>query len=223
MKNTLKRLASGSIVAALTVVLSTGALYTNAEGSYEYAKPEIHMAKNIITEKKTNAIDANAKNAKNVRQKEMEEAKRKEEEKLRQAAEKAAAEAAKKSNSSQSARASSSGSGSSSSQQSDNIWHITYYYNDQNATSAPSDGSLNQWRSGYFIAHSNTANGKRILNLGQGNKVEVNGRVYQYVCSKTVSRDTTWEAVAGFATANGGIAFQTCVSNGYIIKHCEPL
>lgn len=52
--------------------------------------------------------------------------------------------------------------------------------------------------------------------------VVVNGKTYHYVSSKVVSRDTTWDQVEGYVHANGGIGFQTCYGDGYLITHYEP-
>lgn len=46
---------------------------------------------------------------------------------------------------------------------------------------------------------------------------------YRYVSSINVARDTTWGEVSGFALANGGIAFQTCSGDTYLITHYEPV
>ena len=111
-------------------------------------------------------------------------------------------------------------------EQSDNCWHIGYnYVVDDGASSAPADGSLSQWKPGYYIAHDWSANGKRIAALGSGSKVEINGIYYQYVSQMSVElASTRYYDVINFANANNGIAFQTCIGNGWaVIKHLEPI
>lgn len=102
----------------------------------------------------------------------------------------------------------------------EDIWYVTYY---NNYGSAEADASaVTQWADGYFIAHSTNANGKRILSKPA--YVVVDGQKYRYVSCKYVSRDTTYdESLQAWVHANGGIAFQTCAGEPYLILHYEPV
>lgn len=124
----------------------------------------------------------------------------------------AAAAAAAQAQQSQTA-ASSSSSGSS-----DN-WNVSAVPS-YGTAAAPADGSVGEWQSGYYIAHDWSAAGQQIASKPA--HVTVNGQVYHYVSSMVVPADTTWDSVAGFVYANGGIGFQTCVGNQRLITHYEP-
>lgn len=99
-------------------------------------------------------------------------------------------------------------------------WYVVYH-NDYGTAEAAADGSCTQWADHYFIAHSWSANGKRIASKPR--YVVVDGVKYKYVSSMVVSRDSYFSEIEGFARANGGIAFQTCVPNGYLVVHYEPV
>lgn len=104
---------------------------------------------------------------------------------------------------------------------SDGTWYASYRGTDDPAT-ANADGSLSEWRDGYYIAHDWSSNGQLIAS--KPGTVVVDGRTYRYVSSMVVSRDTKWSEVNGFVYANGGIGFQTCdPSGGYLITHYEPV
>lgn len=100
------------------------------------------------------------------------------------------------------------------------IWNVSYRGTDD-PNYANSDGSVSEWKSGYYIAHDWSYGGGQIAS--KPGTVIVNGRSYRYVSSMVVSRDTTWSQVSGFVYANGGIGFQTCYGNGYLITHYEPV
>lgn len=99
-------------------------------------------------------------------------------------------------------------------------WYVVYH-NDYGTAEAAADGSCTQWADRYFIAHSWSANGKRIASKPR--YVVVDGVKYKYVSSMVVSRDSYFSEIEGFARANGGITFQTCVPNGYLVVHYEPV
>lgn len=133
------------------------------------------------------------------------------------AAQRAAAEFA----SQQAAQRAAHRSGGSARQRSDGTWYVdyTYFYG---GNSANSDGTLAEWKDGYYVAHDWSQNGQNIAS--KPGTVVVDGRTYRYVSSIVVSRDTTWDEVSGFVYANGGIGFQTCdPSGGYLITHYEPM
>ena len=98
-------------------------------------------------------------------------------------------------------------------------WHVTYY-NAYGTEEADANGAVTQWADRYFIAHDWSSNGQCILSKPA--HVVVDGQTYHYVSSRVVTRDTTWPQIQGFAQANGGIAFQTCYGENYLITHYEP-
>lgn len=114
----------------------------------------------------------------------------------------------------------SSSSGSSGGASASDTWYVsyTYFYGGDEANA---DGTLAEWKDGYFIAHSWSYSGGMIAS--KPTYVVVDGMTYRYVSSINVSRDTMWSEVSGFALANGGIAFQTCSGNTYLITHYEPV
>lgn len=130
------------------------------------------------------------------------------------AAKKAAEEAARKAEEERKAR----GSAAQDANATD-TWHVTYY-NAYGTEEADAGGAVTQWADRYFIAHDWSNNGQRILSKPA--HVVVDGQTYHYVSSRVVTRDTTWSQIQGFAQANGGIAFQTCYGENYLITHYEP-
>ena len=148
-------------------------------------------------------------------QKEKEE----EEERARQAA--AAAAAAKRYASRSQAAAAASSSGGTAAQASDGTWYVSYRGNDQEGT-ANSDGSVSEYRDGYYIAHRHGSNGKIIAS--KPSHVVVDGKSYHYVSSITVSDQSALDDALAYARQNGGIGFQTCTRplGGDIIVHYEP-
>lgn len=144
----------------------------------------------------------------------------------KEAARKAEEEAARAAAASASAGRSSSGttssaSGSSSGETSSaSTWYVsyTYFYGGDEANA---DGTLAEWKDGYFVAHNWSYSG--IMIASKPTYVIVDGVTYRYVSSITVARGTTWGEVSGFVLANGGIGFQTCQGSGYLITHYEPV
>lgn len=145
------------------------------------------------------------------------------------AAQKAAAEAARaNSSSSSSSSGGSSSSGSSSSSSSSgsggsstsysSAWHVSYVSYSQANLDA---GYVCQWKSGYYVAHNWSSGGGMIAS--RPSYVVVNGVTYRYVSEQLVSQSTTWGQVEGFVHANGGIGFQTCSGDYYLITHYEPV
>lgn len=110
--------------------------------------------------------------------------------------------------------------GGTASQRSDGTWYVSYRGTDDRS-SANADGSMSKWADGYYIAHSWSANGKKIAS--KPSTVVVDGKTYRYVSSITVPRSTTWDQVSGFVHQNGGIGFQTCSGADYLITHYEPV
>lgn len=117
-------------------------------------------------------------------------------------------------------RASSSYGGGYSTGTGDGAWHVSYRGTDDSST-ANADGSVSEWRDGYYIAHDWSYGGGQIAS--KPGTVVVNGRTYRYVSSMVVPRSTTWDEVSGFVYANNGIGFQTCYGDGYLITHYEPM
>lgn len=102
------------------------------------------------------------------------------------------------------------------------VWYVEYY-NDYYTYEAAADGSCTQWADGYFIAHSWSASGKRILSKPA--HVVVDGVLYHYADSQVISQDSKFdEALKSFVYANGGIGFQTCLSGtgNILVLHYEP-
>ena len=130
------------------------------------------------------------------------------------AAKKAAEEAARKAEEERKAR----GSAAQDANATD-TWHVTYY-NAYGTEEADANGAVTQWADRYFIAHDWSSNGQRILSKPA--HVVVDGQTYHYVSSCVVTRDTTWPQIQDFAQANGGIAFQTCYGENYLITHYKP-
>lgn len=102
----------------------------------------------------------------------------------------------------------------------DGAWNVSYRGTDDSST-ANADGSVSEWRDGYYIAHNWSYGGGQIAS--KPGTVVVNGRTYRYVSSMVVPRSTTWDEVSGFVYANNGIGFQTCYGDGYLITHYEPM
>lgn len=100
----------------------------------------------------------------------------------------------------------------------DGTWYVSYIWGGQSEIDT---GAVVQWKSGYFCAHDWSQGGKMIASKPA--YVVVDGVTYRYVSSINVSRDSTWSDVSGFALANGGIGFQTCAGNTYLITHYEPV
>lgn len=99
-------------------------------------------------------------------------------------------------------------------------WYASYRGTDDDSR-ANSDGSLSEWRDGYFIAHSWSKNGREIASRPE--HVVIDGRSYHYVSSMTSSKGADSGPALAFARQNGGIAFQTCTGgNGVVINHYEP-
>ena len=95
------------------------------------------------------------------------------------------------------------------------------YYNDYYGEAA-SDGSMTQWADGYYVAHSWSSNGRAIAS--RPGQVYINGRYYRYVSSRVVPVGQEYDdELEAWVHQNGGIAFQTCVSGGYLITHYEPV
>lgn len=103
---------------------------------------------------------------------------------------------------------------------SDGTWYVSYT-NFYGGDSANADGTLAEWRDGYYVAHNWSSNGKAIASRPK--TVVVNGKTYTYKGEQVVSRGTTWGQVEGYVHNNNGIGFQTCVSGGYLVTHYEPV
>lgn len=99
-------------------------------------------------------------------------------------------------------------------------WYVNYYNHYGSSTANGED--VTQWADGYFIAHSNTDNGRRIASKPV--YVVVDGRRYRYISCQYVPRNSEYtEELKSWAHANGGIAFQTCAGDSYLITHYEPV
>lgn len=79
---------------------------------------------------------------------------------------------------------------------------------------------LTEWEEDYFVAHDYTCSGRRIKERPE--YVQVDGVWYQYVSERIVPRSTTWDDVESFIHQKGGIGFQTCYKDRYLVTHYEP-
>ncbi len=101
----------------------------------------------------------------------------------------------------------------------DPVWHVAYV-NCFGAGSAPADGSVGQWAEGWFIAHNYMPSGQMISSMPEF--VEIDGRVYQFAYSWTAD-DSITEAEIAQIRANGGITFQTCITDSLnLMVHYNP-
>lgn len=99
-------------------------------------------------------------------------------------------------------------------------WYASYRGTDNRAY-ANADGSLSEWKDGYYIAHDWSANGQMIA-LKPGTVV-IDGQTYRYESSQVVSPDTAWDQVDDYVYSGGGIGFQTCTPDGNrLITHYVP-
>lgn len=101
----------------------------------------------------------------------------------------------------------------------DGSWNVDYR-DDYGAPTGAADGACTQWADGYYVAHDWSEAGEKIAS--RPGTVVVDGQRYAYVSSEVVPRDTTYEEVYAFTHANGGIGFQTCYGDGYLVTHYEP-
>lgn len=100
------------------------------------------------------------------------------------------------------------------------IWPV-HYVSSWGASSAPADGSVGLWADGWFIAHSNMANGDMIAS--QPAYVEVDGQIYA-LRDSWVSDDFIITDEVARARANNGIVFQTCITETTNrLVHYEPV
>lgn len=113
----------------------------------------------------------------------------------------------------------SSAQGSSARSSDDGAWNVQYR-NEYGTAEGAADGACTQWADGYYVAHNWSESGERIAQ--RPGTVVVDGQRYAYVSSMVVSRDTTYDQVYAFTHANGGIGFQTCYGDGYLVTHYEP-
>lgn len=103
------------------------------------------------------------------------------------------------------------------------IWYVTYY-DAYGTAEAAADGSCTQWADDYYIAHSWSPSGKRILS--RPTWVVIDGVTYQYAGEQVLSQSAKFdEALKSFVYANGGIGFQTCLSGtgNILVLHYEPV
>lgn len=99
-------------------------------------------------------------------------------------------------------------------------WYVEYY-NDYWTESAAADGSVTQWADRYFVAHSWSANGKRIASKPR--YIVIDGVKYQYIDCRIMSNQVKYHRdIEPFAVRNNEIGFQTCYGKDQIlVTHYE--
>ena len=113
-------------------------------------------------------------------------------------------------------------SGGSVAQASDGTWYVTY----ANGQYVDSSGGVTEYFDNYYVAHRSTGtNGQTIAS--RPTYVVVDGVTYRYVSELLRPIGSSYSDIQSWATANGGIAFQTCdYSTGQkmaLIIHYEPV
>lgn len=97
-------------------------------------------------------------------------------------------------------------------------WHVSYTKGGVDAA-----GGVREYADHYFVAHRSTGtNGKTIAS--RPSTVVVDGKTYRYVGETHATIGASLDTVYDWATANGGIAFQTCDGgNQALVTHYEPV
>lgn len=113
-------------------------------------------------------------------------------------------------------------SGGSVAQASDGTWYVTY----ATGQYVDSSGGVTEYFDNYYVAHRSTGtNGQTIAS--RPTYVVVDGVTYRYVSELLRPIGSSYSDIQSWATANGGIAFQTCdYSTGQkmaLIIHYEPV
>lgn len=113
-------------------------------------------------------------------------------------------------------------SGGSVAQASDGTWYVTY----ATGQYVDSSGGVTEYFDNYYVAHRSTGtNGQTIAS--RPTYVVVDGVTYRYVSELLRPIGSSYSDIQSWATANGGIAFQTCdYSTGQkmaLIIHYKPV
>lgn len=87
-------------------------------------------------------------------------------------------------------------------------------------------GGLTEYFPGYYVAHRSTGTMGQMI-ASRPATVTIGGRTYRYVSERLCEIGSPYSAIQGWATANGGIALQTCdYSTGRkmaLVLHYEPV
>lgn len=123
---------------------------------------------------------------------------------------------------SKSAAQSAAGSGGIVQQDADGTWYVTYVQGNY----VDATGGVTEYFDNYFVAHRSTGtNGQTIASRPA--TVVVDGVTYRYVSEKILPIGSDYNDIKDWATANNGIAFQTCdYSTGRqmaLVLHYEPV
>lgn len=104
-------------------------------------------------------------------------------------------------------------------QASDGTWYVTY----TTGKYVDSSGGVTEYFDNYYVAHRSTGtNGQTIAS--RPTYVVVDGVKYQYVSETHAAIGSDYGLIKDWATANGGIAFQTCEPDGSVlVTHYEPV
>lgn len=105
------------------------------------------------------------------------------------------------------------------SQAASGTWYVSY------ATGQYVDpsGGVTEYFDNYYVAHRSTgSNGQTIAS--RPTYVVVDGVKFQYVSERHAAVGSDYGLIKDWATANGGIAFQTCEPDGSVlVTHYEPV
>ena len=104
-------------------------------------------------------------------------------------------------------------------QASDGTWYVSY----ATGQYVDSSGGVTEYFDNYYVAHRSTGtNGKTIASRPP--YVVVDGVKYQYVSERHAAVGSDYNLIKDWATANSGIAFQTCEPDGSVlVTHYEPV
>lgn len=104
-------------------------------------------------------------------------------------------------------------------QASDGTWYVSY----ATGQYVDSSGGVTEYFDNYYVAHRSTGtNGQTIAS--RPTYVVVDGVRYQYVSERHAAVGSDYNLIKDWATANGGIAFQTCEPDGSVlVTHYEPV
>lgn len=110
-------------------------------------------------------------------------------------------------------------SGGSVAQAADGTWYVNY----ATGQYVDSSGGVTEYFDNYYVAHRSTGtNGQTIAS--RPTYVVVDGVRYRYVSERHAAVGSDYNLIKEWATANGGIAFQTCEPDGSVlVTHYEPI
>ena len=97
-------------------------------------------------------------------------------------------------------------------------WHSSPWHGDEvdGMPAANEDGSLGEFRPGWYAAHSDTGYGQEILEMGVGDRVSIDGVAYEVEGTMLIyagGGHTASEVLA--RTGDADVILQTCTEDGY--------